>query len=128
MCGNNAKRSRQMSALSKSLRVNRKKLIKTVRGPTNIQRRKLAEKARVRSIVVEFMERDDNNACLPGKADCLKTDSGMHQKRVLNDLLSNLHLKFRSENPDIKINVSTFGSYRPKNIKLVHYSSRKTCL
>ena len=125
---NTVRKSRQLAAVSDALKLKRKKVLRVRRSPTNIQRRKMVERARIKSKVVEFMERDDNSACLPGKSDCVKTKTGKEQKRVLNDLLYNLHAKFRSENPEIKINTSTFGSYRPSRIKLVHFSSRKTCL
>lgn len=128
VCGHAAKRSRQLSAVCETMNVDTRKLMRKKRGPTEIQKRKLAEKCRIKRTVKHFMERDDNSACLPGKADCTKTENGKQQKRVLSDLLCNLHVKFRSEYPDIRINLSTFGSYRPTNIKLVHYSSRKTCL
>ena len=116
VCGHAAKRSRQLSVVCETMNVERRKLMRKKRGPTEIQRRKLAEKCRIRRTVEHFMERDDNSACLPGKADCTKSENGKQQKRVLSDLLCNLHLKFRSEYPDIRINLN----YRMVNYVTTH--------
>ena len=76
----------------------------------------------------QFLERDDNSSCLPGKRDATKSKAGTTQTRVLNDYLYSLHLKFKSENPGIRISLTTFSSMCPRYMKLVHFSSRKTCL
>ena len=64
------------------------------------------------------MERDDNGRQLPGKADKVKT--GVHestQTRVLTDYLSNLHAKFVSENPTVKLSLASF---QPENQTKTH--------
>jgi hypothetical protein len=61
-----------------------------------------------------FLERDDNSRCQPGKADAKKVDDGVKlQTRVLTDGLSNLHDKFLSENPGLKLLVSFLKSTQP---------------
>jgi len=64
---------------------------------------------------------------LPGKADCIKDKDTKTQKRVLNDYMYNLHLKFTSES-QIKISKASFYRARPKYISLVNFASRSVCL
>ncbi|XP_061183299.1 uncharacterized protein LOC133191568 [Saccostrea echinata] len=79
--------------------------------------------------VTEFMEREDNSRAQPGKNDVKKTDNGEKaQTRVLKDYLENLYKKFKSENPEMKISLTTFKRIRPKNILLMALISRNTCL
>ena len=47
---------------------------------------------------------------------------------MLCDYLSNLHVKFLSENLDIKTSFATFTRLRPKHISHVSYGSRNVCL
>ena len=75
-----------------------------------------------------FMERDDNSTSLPGKKDSRKVGKERFQKRVLNDYLYNLHLKFRVENSSSNISLSVFSRLRPKHIQLVQFRGRNTCL
>ena len=48
------------------------------------------------------------------------------QRRLLNDFLKNLHLKFLAENPEQTILFSTFA--RPAHFKFVNFTSRNSCL
>ena len=76
-----------------------------------------------------FLERDDNNRCQPGKADAKKNNDGVkEQTRVLTDYLSNLHDKFLSENPGLKLSCATFCRLRPRHILLTTLISRSSCL
>ena len=71
-----------------------------------------------------------NSRLLPGKADAVKEGKGSKdkkQKRVLNDYLHNLHLKFFSETGCV-ISLATFCRYRPYHICLVNFMSRSTFL
>jgi hypothetical protein len=77
--------------------------------------------------VEEFLCRDDNSRCMPGKADSLKYGKSQKQKRILNDYLHNLLIKFCPEHT-YRISLSTLSRYRPKYISLVNYASRNTCL
>ena len=86
------------------------------------------ERKQVSRTVVQFLERDDNSACMPGERDATKSEKDKTQTRILSDYLYNLHLKFKAEYPGIQISLTTFSSYRPNYIKLIHFSSRRTCL
>jgi hypothetical protein len=74
------------------------------------------------------MERDDVSTCLPGRKDSKKVGKVQKQKRVLNDYLYNLHLKFKAENDSSKVSLTTFSRLRPKHVQLVQFCNRKTCL
>ena len=74
------------------------------------------------------MDRDDNSRMMPGKKDCKKDNNEKKQTRVLTDYLSNLHRKFKSENPTTKLSLASFCRIRPKNILLASFISRSTCL
>jgi hypothetical protein len=128
VCGKVIKRYRMTSNSSRALGVNRGQINKAGTGTLIQKRRKAFQKLQTSENVKRFLERDDNSTCLPGKRDKLKTKSGMTQTRVLNDYLYNLHLKFKSENPHMKIGFTSFCSYRPKHVKLVQFSARRTCL
>ncbi|KAJ8301685.1 hypothetical protein KUTeg_020672 [Tegillarca granosa] len=103
-------------------------LLSSIKETSIRKSRKAFERKQLSQKVLTFFEREDNSSCLQGKRDTKKYEDGTKQVRVLNDYMYNLHLKFKSENPEDKIGLSTFSSYRPKYIKLVHFSSRKTCL
>ncbi|XP_052087680.1 uncharacterized protein LOC127724675 [Mytilus californianus] len=64
---------------------------------------------------------------MPGKNDKKKTKLGHIQKRVLNDNLMFLHLKFKAETSR-KISFATFCCLRPVHISLTKYISRNKCL
>lgn len=51
----------------------------------------------LRRRVIEFLERDDNSRMIPGKNDKKKAENGHMQKRVLNDSMACLHMKFATE-------------------------------
>ncbi|KAK0131149.1 hypothetical protein N1851_034155 [Merluccius polli] len=56
--------------------------------------------------VAQFLERDDNSRATTGKRDTKTKKQLKMQKRLLSDSLKNLHLKFKAENPNIKISYS----------------------
>lgn len=87
-----------------------------------------AKSNHLRSKVTEFLLREDNCTILPGKKDVKKVGDQSEQKRVLSDYLHNLHFKFKLENPDIKISLTTFCSLRPKHVLTANFCSRATCL
>ena len=58
-----------------------------------------------------------------------KVETGVKkQKHILNDYLKNLHLKFLSEEPDIRISLASFCRLHPLHIMPVNLTSRNTCL
>ena len=84
----------------------------------------------LKTTVQTFLEREDNSRQLPGKQDAVKVagEKEKAQKFVLNDYMYNLFLKFKAENPTMKISLSTFCRLRPKQISLVNFAARVTCL
>lgn len=79
--------------------------------------------------VHDFLERDDNSRCMPGKADVKKSAENMkRQTRILTDYLANLHMKFIAECPTIKLSRATFCRMRPIHILTTSFISRSTCL
>ena len=130
VCGKVLKKYRMKSRCSEELNVHRNQVLMSEKRRAIQKGRKVLERRQAVDSVVKFLEREDNSACLPGKRDATRNKNGstQTQTRVLNDYLYNLHLKYRSENPDMKLSLTTFASYRPKYIKLVKYCSRRTCL
>ena len=79
--------------------------------------------------VEAFLKREDNSKMQPGKADCKKSQTGEKtQIHVLTDYLPNLYEKFKAENPDTKISLTSFKRCRPKYILTTSFSSRHSCL
>ncbi|CAC5395762.1 unnamed protein product [Mytilus coruscus] len=91
------------------------------------QPRNLFLRQKIASDVEEFLCRDDNSRCMPGKADAVKYGKVKKQKRILNDYLHNILIKFCAEHT-YRISLATLARYRPKYISLVNYASRNTCL
>ena len=80
--------------------------------------------AHKRALVIDFLKRADNSYELPGVKD---RPRGV-QKYSLTDTMSNLHTKFRAENPDLAMSMSSFCAARPKSVRLVTYTQRYVCL
>lgn len=127
-CGNLIRKYRLEARLSSNLGIPRKRVINALKTNDNRRRRLPEKRINIVNKVLTFLQRDDNSTCLPGKADAVKVTGVKQQKRVFNDYLYNLHLKFLSENKDINISLSVFNRIRPKNFQLVKFSNRKTCL
>ncbi|CAC5379205.1 unnamed protein product [Mytilus coruscus] len=81
-------------------------------------RKNVVGRESLRISVVNFLERDDNSRVMPGKNDKKKTKLGHIQKRVLNDNLMFLHLKFKAETSR-KISFATFCRLRPVHITVL---------
>ncbi|WAR31895.1 hypothetical protein MAR_034437 [Mya arenaria] len=94
---------------------------------TIYRNRRQREVERYRAHVLEFLMRDDNSRCNPGKQDKLKINGETRQTRILTDYLKNLHLKFLSENPEVKLSLASFCRLRPAHIKLTKFISRSCC-
>ncbi|MEW8542104.1 MAG: hypothetical protein AB2693_01100 [Candidatus Thiodiazotropha sp.] len=89
-----------------------------------------AKRRKTETLIHSFLERDDNSRLLPGKSDAVKDGKCVNnkkQKRVLNDYLHNLHLKFIAETGCI-VSLATFCRCRPRYISLVNFASRSVCL
>lgn len=93
----------------------------------NAQKRKIIEikkrspmehlRLHLKTKVLDFLERDDVSRMMPGKQDVMASTNGSKQQtRILCDYLQNVHDKFLSENPDIKMSFSYLCKLRPRHI------------
>ena len=87
-----------------------------------VHTRKRAEKVYSKE-VNDFLERDDNSRCNPGRSDVKMSDNTKKQTRVLTDYMANLYIKFAAENPTVKMSRATFC-----HILTTNFISRSTCL
>lgn len=78
--------------------------------------------------VRKFYIRDDNSKILPGKKQTITLKKDKGQKRILSGSLKNLHLKFTSENPSIKISYPLFCRLRPFWVKPPTNAEIETCV
>lgn len=93
------------------------------------KQQRMREVTRFKNSVINFLSRDDNSRNMPGKADKVKTGLRQSaQKRVLTDYMSNLHKKYLSENPTIKLSLASFQRIRPKHILTTSFITRDCCL
>lgn len=93
------------------------------------KQQRMREVMKFKNSVINFLSRDDNSRNMPGKADKVKTGLGQSaQKRVLTDYMSNLHKKYLSENPTIKLSLASFQRIRPKHILTTSFITRDCCL
>ena len=121
------KKYRMRSALQNSTGLNRKKQY-VGKSVSRYQRSRMSQyRKQVNDSITQFLERDDNSRMLPGKQDAVKSGKVKVQKRVLNDYMYNLHLKYLAESP-MKISRTCFYNTRPKHISLVNFASRSVCL
>lgn len=115
--------------VNKSTGLGRNRIAKAVSGVYNAEkRRRKREIEKYRSRVMDFLVRDDNSRCNPGKQDKMKVNGDTHQTRILTDYLKNLHFKFLGENPDVKLSFASFCRIRPPFLKLTRFISRSCCL
>lgn len=93
------------------------------------QKTLLKQKAdRLRQDVVGFLSRDDNSHILRGKSDTVKVGKGKQQKRVLNDYLHNLHLKYKPNLIFQYLSPRSVDYVQDILISLVNFVSRSICL
>ena len=76
----------------------------------------------------DFLERDDNSRCNPGKSDVKMSDNTKKQTWVLTNYMANLYMKFVAENPTVKMFRATFCRMRPTHILTTNSISRRTSL
>ena len=125
--GKEIKKYRLKSFMQKVTTLNRRK--KLGNKDLRIQKRRiLKEKCeKLKEDVTSFLSRDDNSRVLPGKNDAVKVGTSKEQRRVLNDYMHNLHIKYRAES-NYRISLASFCRLRPKHITLVNFASRSICL
>ena len=75
-----------------------------------------------------FLSRDDNSSLCPAKAASTRCEEGRKQNRILSDYVYALHLKFLSENTDLKVSQSLFNRLVPKHIKFSKDLKVRGCL
>ena len=94
------------------------------------------ERDELRKLAITFLKRGDNSHQLPGKRDSIKVKKNTTlesqkrriQKYILSDYLSNLFSKYQAEYPDEKNIIFYILQNRSSYMKLVSFSTRKTCL
>ena len=79
--------------------------------------------------IQKFLKRMDNATCLPGRKDSLKVGHEKKQVYILRDYMLTLWKKYKAEDPgNNKESLSFFCKARPRNVRLVRFASRITCL
>ena len=103
--GKICKKYRCVRALGKSIKISRRRIAKTTVKSIDMKRkRRLSVSDVAKSAVLSFFKRDDNSRAMPGKNNAKKVATGVKkQKRILNYYFKNMHLKFLSEEPHMKI-------------------------
>jgi len=81
----------------------------------------------LKRLVQAFYDRDDVSRCTTGKKDTKTVGQVKKQKRVLNDSLKNLHIKFLAEHAS-NISYSLFCKLRPFWVVIPRASDRDTCM
>jgi hypothetical protein len=79
-----------------------------------------------KSHVLKFLKNSDNSTPLPGKRDSLK--KGAVQRYTLNDTVANLYLRYKQENPNVKLGRASFANMRPSWMKPIQWATRRQCL
>lgn len=101
---------------------------------SNLQVRQIPKKPnntdlqkRIRKIVIQFFEDDDNSNLCPGKKDTVTQNGVKKQKRLLKDTIKNLHKKYlTSGHPPISY--VNFTRMRPFWVTQPKLNARNTCL
>ena len=95
---------------------------KTVRRKTDMSLQDSTKKRTIlpaasdelRHTIYVLLSRDDNSSLCPAKAASTHCEEGRKQNRILSDYVYALHLKFLSENTDMKVSQSLFYRLVPK--------------
>lgn len=80
-----------------------------------------------KKLVQEFLERDENSRCMPGKKDTVTFKKLKMQKRLLNYTMEKLFGDFEKEHPN-RMSYSQFCKFKPFYIKRPNADKRDTCL
>lgn len=122
------KKYRLQSFLNKHTGISRRSKCRSQRCDTiPKQQRQPVLREIKRQKVKDFLTRDDNSRMMPGKGDKVTDNKKHEQKRVLNDSMGFLHMKFQAETED-KMSFATFCRLRPKSIALTRYITKNQCL
>jgi hypothetical protein len=129
LAGNVTKKYRLISALRKGTGCARNSLLKCNKKVTSSLKevRKSLTKE-IEQDAISFLRREGNCRIQPGKADAKKEIHGTKtQTVILTDYMKNLHLKFLSESPSLRLSFSSFCRVRPKSILLACFITRNAC-
>jgi hypothetical protein len=116
---------KRLERLQLTIRSNPKRIIQS--DINVIIRKKSPKDKRIRNLVKNFLEDDENSRLCPGKNDCITKNKLKKQKRYLTDSLKNLHIKYLElGNPPISY--TTFTRLKPFWIIQASLKCRETCL
>ncbi|KAG5281642.1 hypothetical protein AALO_G00047130 [Alosa alosa] len=82
----------------------------------------------IRSAVRSFFERDDVSRITTGKKQTVTRAKKKMQKRLLEDTMKNLHLKFLADHTQLCLSYSLFCSLRPYWVVRPTLADRETCM
>lgn len=85
------------------------------------------KKSKMVDHVKVFLHRDDVSTVINGKTGEIRKAGQIYRKRFLTDTIENLHKKFLSENPNLKVSRSQFFKLRPFWIVRPKVTDRETC-
>ena len=78
--------------------------------------------------VRDFYERDDVSRLATGIKQTITFKKVIKQRRVLNDTLTHLHMKYLTQHESPKVSFTTFCKLRPFWVVFPNESDRSTCL
>lgn len=78
--------------------------------------------------VRDFYERDDVSRLATGIKQTITFKKVKKQRRVLNDTLTHLHMKYLTQHESPKVSFTTFCKLRPFWVEFPYESDRSTCL
>ena len=107
---------------------NRSEMCLSRRKIIHVQATKRVFDLKIYAEVLRFYTRDDNYTALPGKKDVKRVKKVQIQKRSRNDYLSNLYLKLKVEQPNLKLSFETFAKMRPSSCVLATFMNQQSCL
>ena len=144
------KSEKQKQIMTKSITssiLKKYRLVKVARESLNLSQRRVSDRVRdsqkvsytrklqknsvvqnLKSNIEEFLCRDDNSRIKAGKKSTVTKGGIKKQRRLLSDTLQNLHAKYLTEFPDIKISYTMFSMLRPFYVLRPSVRDRESCL
>ncbi|CAH1269194.1 Hypp4123 [Branchiostoma lanceolatum] len=128
MAGKVSTKYRMLASLRKETGIGRRVLRGAKTKSMKEKRRKLSKRReKLKDSIIAFLGREDNARMMPGKRDTAKKGKETVQRRILTDYMKNLHKKYWSENPGVKVSLASFCRYRPLEFQLPSFLTRDTC-
>ena len=132
LSGPEIKRARLRSTICKKVGISertvRRKTDMSLQDSTKKRSIRPAASDELRHTIYVFLSRDDNSSLCPAKAASTCCEEGRKQNHILSDYVYALHLKFLSENTDMKVSQSLFYRLVPKHIKFSKDLKVRSCL